>query len=328
MLRLPPLKSVSPKSLTEAAQVLSDAGPHAAILAGGTDLIPKLKRRQVKIDTLVSLRRVAGLTGITLEGRDLVIKAGTLLADFADDPRVGRFQALAQAAGAAATPAIRNQATLGGNLLLDTRCSFYDQTEHWRDALGHCLKTAAGGTCRVAAGSKRCFATNSGDLAPALIAHGARVRLRGVAGRREILLEELYADDGRRHLRKKRGEILTEVLVETGRTDSAYLKLRRREAFDFPALGVAVALTREGKLVRGCRIVLGGMGPAPVIAREASSLLNGSQPTEDLIAAAAAAAVRCAKPVNNTDFSASYRRRMVGVFVSRALKSLLLGGTR
>ncbi len=303
--------------------MLADSGPHAAILAGGTDLIPKLKRRQLKLDTLVSLGRLAKFEGISLQGRDLVIKAGTRLAEFAEDPRIGRFQALAQAAGAAATPAIRNQATLGGNLLLDTRCSFYDKTKHWRGALGHCLKTSAGSACRVAAGSKRCFAANSGDLAPALIAHGARVRFHGTTGEREILLEELYNDDGRRHLRKKRGEILTEVIIETGRTDSAYLKLRRREAFDFPALGVAVALTREGKLVRGCRIVLGGVGPAPAVAREASSILNGSQPTEELIAAAAAAAIRYAKPVTNTDFSASYRRRMAGVFVSRALNSLL-----
>ncbi len=323
MLRLPRLEAVYPRTLDEAMKALAGAGPEGRILSGGTDLIPKLKRRQIGAGTLICLQNVKGFAGVTKVRGGLRIGAGTKLCDLIESPLIKNFQGLRQAAGAVATVQIRNMATVGGNVLVDTRCSYYDRSEEWRGALGGCMKTGAGSPCRVAPGSKRCLAFSSGDLPPMMIALGARAVLDSPRGRREIPLEELYADDGMNYLKMEHGEILTAILLEEKRPESAYLKLRRRGVFDFSSLGVAAALSRAGGIVRDCRIVLGAVASMPVIAGQAADILKDERLSIELIEAAAEAAMRSAKPVGNADFPAAYRRRMVGVFVRRALKSLL-----
>ncbi len=323
MLRLPRLAAVYPRTLAEAMRALADAGPEGKLLSGGTDLIPKLKRRQIKAETLISLQNVKGLAGITRVKGGLRLGAGTRLCDLAASPLLKKFRGLRQAAGSVATAQIRNMATVGGNVLVDTRCSYYDRSEEWRSALGGCMKTDSESPCRVAPGSKRCLAFSSGDLPPILIALGARAVLESFEGGREIPLEELYADDGMNYLKTRPGEILTAILLEEKRPESAYLKLRRRGVFDFSSLGAAAAISRTGGIVRDCRIVLGAIASKPVIAERAAEILKGERLSVELIEAAAETAMRSAKPVGNADFPAAYRRQMVKVFVRRTLKSLL-----
>ena len=322
MLRLPKIRLISPRSLAEAACLLAEGGSDAMALAGGTDLVPKLKRRQLRPRTIVDLSRVEGFCGIERRGGRVVIGAGTRIEELLRSCVLTRFRVLREAAACMATPQIRSAATVGGNLALDTRCCFYDQSEAWRQSLGFCLKTDQEAPCRAAVGSRRCFAVSSGDLPPALIALGARVRLVGPAGEREAALEKLYQDTGCRPLRLGPGELIAAVEFDTSQRRSTYRKLRRRGSFDFAALSVAVSLRLRGREVDSCRIVLGALASEPIIADEAGRLMEGSAPTLERVEEAARAAVRRARPVENADFPAAYRRRMAGVFVARALRDL------
>lgn len=322
MLRLPKLQWLAPKTFAAAARMLAQAGPEALALAGGTDVLPKLKRRQARQRLLVDLSGIEGFRGVRRRAKRVAIGAGTRIADLLRSPKLLGFHALREAAACVATPQIRNAATVGGNLALHTRCHYYDQSGSWRAAQGFCLKTDDGAPCRAAPGSGRCLALAAADLPPALLALDARVRLIGPDGEREVLLAEIYQDDGCRPLRLQPGELIAEVLLDPRPRRSTYRKLRRRGSFDFASLGVAVALGMRGEEVADCRIVLAGLASAPISADEAGSLLAGGRPTPERIAAAAAAAARQARPVENSEFTAAYRRRMTGVFVSRALREL------
>lgn len=325
MLRLPEFTYVAAQTVAEAIAALAEHGPAAMVLAGGTDVVPNLKRRQFAPQVLVSLRGIPELRGVRGDGAGgLVIGALTTLAAVAGHPDVRTaYPALAEAAAQVATPLIRNVATLGGNLLVDTRCTYYNQSEEWRNALGHCMKCSSAAPCRVAPGSPRCLAVSASDTAPALIALAARVRLAGPGGVREIPLAELYRNDGIAYATLARGELLTEIrLPPAGGLRSTYLKLRRRGAFDFPILGVAAAVRMAADgTVAGARLVLGAVASAPLDVPEAA-LLVGAMPDEASIAAVARAAGRLAKPMDNTDLVIAYRRRMVPVFVTRALRRL------
>lgn len=342
MLRLSPFRMLVPTTLAGASRALRDHGPGAALLAGGTDLIPRIKRRQALPEVVVSLHRVRGFAGVRAEGGGLSIGAGTTLAQVASDPLLSRYSALRSAAESAATPQIRGIATIGGNLCLPPRCSYYDKSALWRRAQGSCLRSGGGG-CHVAPGSTRCLAVYSGDLAPALVALEARARLVCGLGERIVPVEELFTDDGAAPLAGKSGEVLAEIRLGRFPMDlgggispphgsvgrSVYLKLRRRGSFDYPSLGVAAAASfgADGRVHR-CRIALGGIGPAPVLALDAGALLAGGGLEPEAVAAAAAAATRLVKPVENSDFPAAYRRRMTAVFVARALTGLRQGVAR
>jgi 4-hydroxybenzoyl-CoA reductase subunit beta len=253
-------------------------------------------------------------------------KLGTCLtlSDIAEDPRFRNgLMALAQAASFVATPQIRNMATLGGNLCLDTRCNYYDQSYEWRKAIGFCLKKD-GTTCWVAPGSKKCVAVSSTDTAPALIALGARVHLVSRSGEREVSLADLYQNDGINYIRRRPDELLTDVLLDSLHGwKSTYWKLRRRGAFDFPVLSVAAAarLSRNG-VVEDARIVVGSAACLPLIAAEAAKSLLGRSLNQESIAEAAAFAARIAKPLDNTDFDMTWRKRVTAEFVTNALREL------
>ncbi|HEY6098491.1 MAG TPA: FAD binding domain-containing protein, partial [Anaeromyxobacter sp.] len=201
MMRLPRFRYVAPRTIAEAAAVLADLGPDAAPLAGGTDLLPNMKRRQQTPSTVVGLRGVAELHARSGDaGRGVTLGAMTRLASVEGDRALSAaWPALSRAASLVATPALRNMGTLGGNLCLDTRCSYYDQTQEWREAAGFCLKKD-GDTCWVAPGSARCWAVSSSDTAPVLCALGAEVSLVSRSGERRIAVEALFADDGIQHL--------------------------------------------------------------------------------------------------------------------------------
>jgi 4-hydroxybenzoyl-CoA reductase subunit beta len=212
--------------------------------------------------------------------------------------------------------------TLGGNVCVDTRCNYYNQSYQWRKAVDFCMKKD-GLICLVAPGSPRCWAVSSSDTAPALWSLGASVRLAGPAGERTIPLSALYQDDGIQYLTKQPGDIVTEiVLPPSDGARSIYLKLRRRGSFDFPVLGVAATLHMDGPTVRQARIVLGAVASLPRESVEAGRLLVGERLTPEVIDRAADAAYRPAKPLDNTDLTHPYRKKMVRVYVARALRRL------
>ncbi len=331
MLRLPVFRLYRPTTVEEATRILADLGPEAVPVAGGTDLYPKMKRRQIVPKFLVSLRGIPALRGIEGDpNRGLVLRAGCTLAEVARHPAVrAGYQALAQAVAACSNPILHRMGTLGGNLCLDTRCSYYDQSELWREALGWCMKAPGKADpstvpCRVAPGGNRCWAVCASDGAPALIALGARVRLVGPSGDRIVPLERFYRDDGIRFLEKTGEEILCEVLLPPADgLRSAYRKVRRRGVLDFAALGVAVSLgLDEGGMVQDCRIVLGGVASCPLVLEEAGALVVGKRVTAEVLEKVAEAVYRAVHPLDNTDFTISYRRRMAPVYVTRTVAEL------
>jgi 4-hydroxybenzoyl-CoA reductase subunit beta len=324
MMRLPLFAFRAPRTLEEAARILHGEGPSAMPLAGGTDLLPNMKRRQQVPRTLLSLRNIDTLQGIQLGVSGAQLGACLTLSDIACDPRFRNgATALAQAASQVATPQIRNMATLGGNLCLDTRCNYYDQTYEWRKAINFCMKKD-GVTCWVAPSSPKCVAVSSTDTAPALIALGARVRLVSHSSEREISLADLYNNDGMNYLHRKPGEILAEVLLDPLHAwRSAYWKLRRRGSFDFPVLSVAAAARFSAKgVIEEARIVVGSVAPRPLIASDAGKFLVGRSLTSETIAETAALAARIAKPLDNTDFDMTWRKKVTTQFVGYALLEL------
>jgi 4-hydroxybenzoyl-CoA reductase subunit beta len=248
------------------------------------------------------------------------IGACTTLTAVATHPELTKGHAgLATAAGLVSSPQLRNMGTLGGNVCVDTRCNYYNQSYEWRKAIGFCMKRD-GDICLVAPGSPRCWAVSSSDTAPVLWSLGAQIRLVGPAGERTVPIAALYRDDGIQYLSKRADEILTEIVlppVEGWR--SAYLKLRRRGAFDFPILGVAAAVRLEGDVVREARIVLGAVASLPREAPKAAAALVGHRLTGEVIEAAAEAAAGPARPLDNTDLTHPYRKKVTRVYVARAL---------
>jgi 4-hydroxybenzoyl-CoA reductase subunit beta len=330
MMRLPLFDFRAPRTLEEAARILDGEGANAMPLAGGTDLLPNMKRRQQVPRTLMSLRHIEALTQIQLHHSASRLGACLTLSDIAADPRFRNgFTALAQAASQVATPHIRNMATLGGNLCLDTRCNYYDQSYEWRKSIDFCLKKD-GTTCWVAPGSPKCVAVSSTDTAPALIALGARVRLVSRSEEREVPLSELYNNDGMNYIKRKPNEILAEVLLDSLHGwKSTYWKLRRRGSFDFPVLSVAAAvhLSATG-VIDDARIVVGSASSRPLVADAAAKSLVGRSLTQDAITEAAVLAARIAKPLDNTDFDMSWRKKVTAEFVTYALRELRGDDTR
>ena len=322
MMRLPWFKYHAPRSVAEAARILAAEGPQAMLIAGGTDLLPNMKRRHQAPATLVSLRQVEGLKSVA-NGVGLTLGAGLTLTEVVGTAAVrGNYLALWQAAAQVATPHLRNMGTLGGNLCLDTRCSYYNQNYEWRKAIDFCMKKD-GKTCWVATGSKRCLAVSSTDTAPALISLGARVKLVSAEGEREVALVDLYRNDGMEYLARKPDEILTEVaLPNLDGWKSAYWKLRRRGSFDFPVLGVAAAVrTAPDGTVEEARVVLGAVSSRPLLTK-AGELLIGRKLTDEAIAEAGDKASSAAKPMDNTDLDLYWRRDVVSVFVGYALREI------
>jgi len=324
MIRLPAFEYLAPRTVGDAVKYLADRGPDAMLVAGGTDLFPNMKRGQFEPKALVGLRGIRELSGVQGEARrGVTIGAATTLSAVATHPEVTRhYPALATASGLVSSPQLRNAGTLGGNVCVDTRCNWYNQSYEWRKAVGFCMKKD-GDICLVAPGSSRCWAVSSSDTAPVLWALGATARLAGPAGERTIPVSALYQDDGIAYLAKRPDEVLTELaLPPADGWDSVYLKLRRRGSFDFPVLGVAVAVRREGDVVREARVVLGAVASTPREAPAAATALVGQRLMSETITRAAEAAAGPAKPLDNTDFTHPYRKRLVRVYVARALARL------
>jgi 4-hydroxybenzoyl-CoA reductase subunit beta len=305
--------------------MMADAGAEGQFVAGGTDLYPNMKRRQQTPQTVISVRRLAELNRITGDGqRGLTIGASVSLTDICEHPVINRdYPMVARAAQVISTPTLRNMGTIGGNLLLDTRCNYYDQNYEWRKGINFCLKKD-GDICWVAPGSKKCWAVQSSDLVPLMVAIGARLRLVSTLGERMIDAAGFYNDDGIAYLHKRPDELLADIhLPPTNGWRATYKKLRRRGAFDFPVLGVAARLDLSADgTVTEAKLVLGGISPAPMEVAEARAALVGAPLDEERMRAAAEACYTKARPLDNTDFVMNWRKQMARPFVLRALEEL------
>lgn len=326
MLRLPPFRYLAPASLAEAVHMLASEGPDAMPVAGGTDLYPNMKRRQFTPQTLIGIGNLPELTHI--EGSPstgMRIGAGVTLTTIATHAAIlASYSALAIAATSISTPQLRNMGTIGGNVLLDTRCNYYNQTEFWRRSIGYCMKKD-GDVCLVAPGSPRCWAISSADTAPVLLSLAAQVTLTSARGSRTLPIRDLYRDDGMHPYTREPDELLTSITLPPAQGwRSTYLKLRRRGSFDFPLLGVAVALQqRDDGTTHDARIVLGAVASHPVEAEEAAAFLRGCPLTHELIDRAAQEATRRAKPLDNADLTINYRKQVTPIYIRRALSQFL-----
>ncbi|GAC1665926.1 MAG: xanthine dehydrogenase family protein subunit M [Candidatus Dormibacteraceae bacterium] len=301
----------------------ADLGPRAMFVAGGTDLFPKLKRRQFEVETLISLDFLHREVHNGSAG-SITIDAGVSLAAAAGEEHINKsFAGYAEAAGLVSSPPLRNAGTIGGNLCVDTRCNYYDMTYEWRKAAGFCMKKD-GDICLVAPSSPRCWAVSSSDTAPMAIALDGVVMLTGPDGERELPVSALYRDDGMDYMAKQPNEVLTSLRLTADRnTRTAYVKLRRRGSIDFPIAGAAVALRLDGDTVVHCRIVLSAVASHPLEATAAEDFLNGKRVGAETIRESAEMAAKPAKPLDNADLSHFWRKRMVRVVVERALQKAI-----
>ena len=324
MLRLPEFNYVKPKSLQEAARLLAELGDDAMVVAGGTDLYPKMKRGQFTPKNLISLRSLPEIKGIRPDDKEgMWIGAGETLTAVARHAQIQElFPALAQAAGLVSSPQLRNAGTIGGNVFVDTRCNYYDQSFFWRNAAGFCLKKD-GQICLVAPKSKICLAVFSSDTAPVLCSLDAEAVLVGPRGSRRVPFDQLYRNDGIHFLAKKNDELLQGIWIprKVFGSRNVYLKLRRRGSFDFPVLGVAAAMAFKNDLCTWAKVVLTAVASAPVVVNVASHLHN-QKVTQDRVEAAAEAAAKVSHPVDNADMDYWYRKRMTKVYIKRALAQL------
>jgi 4-hydroxybenzoyl-CoA reductase subunit beta len=310
--------------------------PDSRLLGGGTDLLVNIRRGILAPPVLVDVSRVAELGAVTADEHAIEIGAAVTLSRLAEDERVRRhYPVLAQAAASIAGPTHRHMGTVGGNLCLDTRCIFYNQSEWWRGSVNHCLKTT-GDTCHVAPKSRGvCFATFSGDIAPALLTLGAHVQIAGPAGQRTIPLGDLYIGyahsdrpisethgDGRQYLSLRRGEFVVAVrAAKTPGLRSAYDKIRIRRSIEYPVAGVAVALRREGDTLADLRIAFTGTNPRPVLL-EGTDALRG-EPLDDRLLGRIDRLVGDQIMSMKTTFTPGhYRRRVAGILARRLVTRL------
>jgi 4-hydroxybenzoyl-CoA reductase subunit beta len=300
-----------------AAALRLGAVPGSQYLAGGTDLIVNLRRGHGSPQMLIDVTDIAELQGLECTEQGARIGAGVRLATLCVHAALrGRYPALGAAAAAVAGPGHRNLATVGGNLCVDTRCVYYNQSEWWRAANGYCLKRA-GSVCHVAPQGQSCRAAYSGDLAPALLVHGAEVEVAGPDGRRRLPLASLYRDDGKDHLAMAAGELLVAVHLPATRLRSAYHKARLRQAVDFPLAGVAMSLALGEGLITELHVAVTGTNPRPLLI-DATAGLHGLQPDERAAQRLGKLVQSQVQPVRTTS-SAPHYRRMVAAGMARRL---------
>ena len=297
--------------------MLAELGPRGMFVAGGTDVFPNLKRRQFEPEVLI---QVPSLRGV--ENRDGGIRVGatTTLSEASSNGALRQaLPGFAEAAGLVSSPPLRNAGTIGGNLCVDTRCNYYNQSYEWRKSIGFCIKKD-GVICLVAPSSRRCWAVSSSDTAPIALILDATAGLAGPEGVREIPVAALYRDDGIDYLAKRPEEVLTWVHfpVAAGMR-SAYVKLRRRGSIDFPIAGAAVVLHLDGDIVVSCRIALSAVASHPLEVRAAGEFLSGRRLDQETIEAAVEIAAKPAKPLDNADLTHVWRKRMVRIVVAEAL---------
>jgi 4-hydroxybenzoyl-CoA reductase subunit beta len=327
VLTLPCFEWIRPASLDEALSHLAAHGRESLVVAGGTDAVPNLKHRLHEPRYLVHLGGLEELRFVREGAEGLHLGPLTTLAALARHPVVRRdFPALALAASQVASPQIRNMGTLGGNLCLDTRCTYYNQTYFWREALGFCLKKD-GTVCHVVPQGKRCVAAHSSDVAPVLIALEATVEIASSAGRRTVSVDDFFVGEGVHNNVLSAGELVTRLVVPARSKGlaSAYRKLRPRQAIDFPMLSVAFAARIAGGVCESARLVVSAIAAKPKVVGGLDRLVRGRALDAAAIAAIAETAHRQCHPLINVAYDQDWRREMVPVFVRRTIHDALEG---
>jgi len=326
-MELPEFELVQPQSLQEACSILGAHNGKAVVLAGGTALLVALRYRLRKPAVVIGLKELTALDYISRNGSGgLIIGSMSTLQTLEKSPFVlGDYPPLAQAIQFVASSPIRNKATIGGNLCLDNRCIYYNQSEFWRSGQEACFKLG-GGICHAVEKGRRCQAVYQGDLGPVLLALGAEVKIISTKGEKIIPLAEFFTGRGEKSNFLKPDELLVEIRVPSPAegTAWAYEKLRVREGMDFPMAGAAVMVKRNRSgIIEKAKIVLGAVGPSPTEVPKAAGLLEGNKPTDDLLQRVSREAMDGATPVGNLAMNAGYRKKMVGVLVKRALRRAL-----
>jgi len=321
-MNLPHFDFHNPASLDECASLLKCFGKEAEIVAGGTDLFVRMKHRLKRPSHLVSLSKIDGLDSISLDSSSgMILGVRVKLAELARSPMVReKYTALSEAASLVATRQIRNMATLGGNILQDSRCLYYNRSMTWGKAVPPCMKRD-GSACHAVAGSQRCFAVYQGDIAPVLIALGARANLFPPGKTGEIALEDLFTGDGKVPCRGLGGKVLTSVTLPVSLNPifTAYRKYRLRDGMDFPLAGVAVVVRLDQGTIADIRICLTGVWSSPVLVKEAVDIARGKTLTAVLAKGLADAAYRAAHPVANLEGNPESRRSMIWRMVEEIL---------
>jgi len=320
-LSLPQFKLLRPRSLAEAVDYLGKHGANLRVIAGGTDLIPSMRQKLFEPEFVLDLRHIAELKGIREKGSAIEIGALTSLTDIEHSTLLRqRYPVLTEAAATVASPVIRNMGTIGGNICLDTRCLWYNQSLTWRKGCGFCIKKD-GDLCHVAPGGTKCWAAFSGDTPPALLCLNAEVEIAGPAGTRHIPLRDFYTGLGDNYRTIQPHELLTRVFLpeSTANYTGVYRKLRIRGSIDYPLAGVAVVMKRSNGHIADARVALTAVNPAPVLVKGASERLAGKVMDESLAEAVGDLAARTAKPLTTSALTPEYRREMIRVFTKRAV---------
>ncbi|NNF29208.1 MAG: hypothetical protein HKN73_18425 [Gemmatimonadetes bacterium] len=325
MLRLPPYRYHRPTEVAQALELMAQHGEEALLISGGTDLLPNMKHGLFQPRHLVSLRHIPDLRDIRVLEGQLRIGAGCTLTQVSRDPLVVEHApSLAHAAGQVAGPQLRNMGTIGGNVCLDTRCTYYNQTQFWRQALGYCLKKD-GTVCHVTKVGKKCVAAHSADTPPVLMTLEASVVLQGADGITVMPVDDFFVADGIWNTRRQQDQIVTEIRIPItdSKRRSAYRKLRQRNAIDFPLLSVAVSadLDPDGG-VTAIRGVVSALGSRPRILTGWDDIATGKRLEDPVVDALAQRAESQCHPLDNITLDPQWRRAMVPVYVRRALEGL------
>ncbi len=321
---LPDFKLLRPKSLPEAIGYLAKYPADLQVVAGGTDLIPSLRQKLFSPAYLMDIRGIEELRRIRMQpGAGLEIGALTSLSAIEDSEIIRRsYPVLHEAAKTVASPVIRNMATLGGNICLDTRCLWYNQSLQWRKSCGFCIKKD-GNLCHVAPGGSKCWAAFSGDTPPALLCLGAEIEIAGPNGTRRLPLADFYTNVGDARIKLEKNEIITRVFLPetTSGWRGVYLKLRLRGSIDYPLAGIAVAMKKNG-VVQDARVAITAVNPAPLLVPNVEHALVGRAMKDDAEHAAAVVgelAAKTAKPLTTSALTPEYRREIIRVFTKRAV---------
>ncbi len=327
---LPAFRVLQPRTVEDAVRMLDEHRSDAMVIAGGTDVIPNLQMRLFTPRVLVDVKHLRELAAIEFSPRQgLRIGATATLTNILDTPWMrDKFAVLASAIATVAGPLQRNMGTIGGNLCLETRCRWYNQSHFWRQSLGGCLKKD-GAICHVAPGGKSCWAAWSGDSAPAFLTLDAELEIAGASGTRRVALREFYKNDGVDRIALARNELLTSVHVPAHMADrrGVYHKLRVRDSIDYPLAGVAAAMEVDSAgTCKDARVALSAVNPAPMLVNQASESLVGQKWSLDLAERVAHAAIQTGKPLTTSGSTPVYRRDIVRLFTRRALEETWKNG--
>ena len=319
---LPEFKLLRPRTLEEALRCLAAHSGNTRVLAGGTDLIPSMRQKLFEPEYVLDIRHLADLKGIHAQsGGGVAIGALTTLSAIEHSGFLRQhFPVLTEAASTVASPLLRNMGTLGGNICLDTRCLWYNQSLTWRKGCGFCIKKD-GDLCHVAPGGTKCWAVFSGDTPPALLCLNAEIEIAGPAGVRRIPLREFYTGIGDAYRKLQSQELLTRVFLPGACADyrGVYRKLRIRGSIDYPLAGVAVALKRSNGEVSDARLAITAVNPAPMLVKGAREILAGKSVDDKLAGAVGELAAKTAKPLTTSALTPEYRREMIRVFTKRVV---------